>query len=255
MYKNKSISIREFCTDIANFFEATPIHISTASIVENELNVHKKSNGKNIVLLVSNGVSEDKENKSKNQSISNIRVLNQLSLVDKEVINLKKDRSLDLYADVINYIMRDNNIELPPYSQARLFSHKNYESDKALLSDVSNTLITNTSKPQFLVAFLESSFLTNKGALTHIENDLSTMLEKANSTGTIYFLTSTHTQSKEQTNTYKTHISPIVPLLTIAELLRHTNNKTKGHTINWKRVDSNQIDFSCLFRPSTFRGR
>ncbi len=254
MHNKTSISVREFCTDISNFFEATPIHISTASQVENVLNTHKKSNGKNIVLLVSNGLSTNTEEKE-HLSISNARILNKLSLVDKEVINLKKDRSLDLYSDILNYIMREDNVELSPYSQAHLFSHKNYGSDKELLSDVCKTITTNTSKPQFIVAFLASSFLTNNGALTQLENDIGMMVENTNSTGSLYFLTSTHTQQKEETNTYKTHVRPIVPLLVIAELLRNKKEHANEQPIEWKRLDSKQIDFSCLFRPSFYRGR
>ena len=60
----KNITIRELCTDVANFFEATPIHIFTKSPLEPKLESHKKAAGKNVVLLVSNGVDDITENKS-----------------------------------------------------------------------------------------------------------------------------------------------------------------------------------------------
>ena len=104
------ITIRELCTDIANFFEATPIHIFTKSPLEPKLESHKKAAGKNVVLLVSNGVVDNAENESKTLTEpANIRVLNKYSLVDSEVTKLGHDRSHLLYPDIVDFINKKEN--------------------------------------------------------------------------------------------------------------------------------------------------
>ena len=149
------ITIRELCTDIANFFEATPIHIFTKSPLEPKLESHKKAAGKNVVLLVSNGVDDNAENKSKTLSEpANIRVLNKYSLVDSEVTKLGHDRSHLLYPDIVDFINKKENQEL--HHTIIDFKPREEQSKKAYSSMVvtDSGIFTLTSEEQFSNALL-----------------------------------------------------------------------------------------------------
>ena len=252
------ITIRELCTDVANFFEATPIHIFTKSPLEPKLESHKKAAGKNVVLLVSNGVDDNAENKSKTLSEpANIRVLNKYSLVDSEVTKLGHDRSHLLYPDIVDFINKKENQELPPHAQAHLLSPKNFQSDQAILNEIQN-IIQQKKEPQFITALMNSSFLTQTGKFNQNIEPISQLIENLNTTGTIYLLTSTNELSQESQkqavpNTFRTHIKPIVPLLVAAELLRNYKKLERQNPVEWRRHNNKQIDFSCLSRPTNFR--
>ncbi len=254
----KNITIRELCTDVANFFEATPIHIFTKSPLEPKLESHKKAAGKNVVLLVSNGIDNITENKS--QTIlepSNFRILNQYNLVDSEVTKLGHDRSHLLYPDIVHFINKKENQELPPHSQAHLLSPKNFQSDQAMLDEIQN-IIQQKKEPQFVTALMNSSFLTQTGKFNQHIEPIAQLIENLNTTGTIYLLTSTNELSQESQkqatpNSFRTHIRPIVPLLVVAELLRNYKKLERKNPVEWRRYNNKQIDFSCLYRPTNFR--
>ncbi|MBQ8250859.1 MAG: hypothetical protein IJY92_02975 [Alphaproteobacteria bacterium] len=249
----RNITIRELCTDISNFFEVTPIHIFTNSLLEKRLDTHKKTAGRNIVLLVSNGVEEAQTNITPSRVNNSIRILNHYNLNDSHVVKLGHDRSQLIYNDVVNFINRKTNQELPPHSQATLLSHTNYPSDQAILEQIQN-VIRNKKEPQFVTAFLSSTFLTQTGTLNQNALPISNLIENLNGSGTLYLLTSTHElaqKTKEaSSNTFKTHIQPIVPLLVAAELLRHSKNHkiSVQEPIDWRRNHKDKIDFSCLAR-------
>ena len=251
------ITIRELCTDVANFFEATPIHIFTKSPLEPKLESHKKAAGKNVVLLVSNGVDDNAENESKTLSEpANIRVLNKYNLVDSEVTKLGHDRSHLLYPDIVDFINKKENQELPPHAQAHLLSPKNFQSDQAMLNEIQN-IIQQKKEPQFITALMNSSFLTQTGKFNQNIEPISQLIENLNTTGTIYLLTSTHELSKEaqqdNSDTFKTHIKPIVSLIVVGELLRNYKKLTHQNPVDWRRLNNKQIDFSCLCRPTNSR--
>ena len=250
----KNVSIRELCTDVVNFFEATPTHIFTKSPLEKLFETHKNHNGKNIVLLVSNGVEKN------NPSILypfRTRILEQHNLRDQEVEKLGHDRNKFLYGDIVTYINKGCNKDLPPYSQAHLLSHTDYASDQDLLNNIQD-IIKTKKEPQFIVALLNSSFLTQSGALNQNAKNISNLIENLNGTGTIYLLSSTHKLTQEKTteqeqlpSTYRTHVLPVVPLIVAAELLRKTKQKEIAKTpIDWRRSSHKQIDFACLLRQS-----
>ena len=83
------------------------------------------------------------------------------------------------------------------------------------------------------------------------------MIENTNTTGTIYLLTSTHELSKEaqqdNSDTFKTHIKPIVSLIVVGELLRNYKKLERQNPVEWRRLNNKQIDFSCLCRPTNSR--
>lgn len=249
----RNITIRELCTDVSNFFEVTPIHIFTNSLLEKKLDTHKKEEGRNIVLLVSNGIDQTHTNEQSSYVNNSIRILNHYNLNDSQVVKLGHDRSQLIYNDVVNFINRKTNQELPPHSQATLLSHTAHHSDQAILEQIQN-VIRNKKEPQFVTAFLSSTFLTQAGTLNQNALPISNLIENLNGTGTLYLLTSTHelAQKTKETdsNTFKTHIQPIVPLLVAAELLRHSKSQETAvrEPINWRRNHKDKIDFSCLAR-------
>lgn len=251
MTSSKTISIRNLCTDISNFFEATPIHIYTNSILEKTLETHKKNGGKNVVLLVSNGVQEetDKTIQLTSKNTPEVRILNELTLVDKDTLKLKKDRSALIYTDVVNCINNKTNSTLPPYSKGYIFSEKNSGSDPEILSQISKELLNNSPYPKFIVGLLNSSFLTQQKQLTQNAKNIKKLIENSNSTGTLYLLTSTNKIAQTKTpNVYKEFIAPLVPLVVAAELLRKTNER--HHSVDWKRKQADKIDLSCMYRYS-----
>ncbi|MBO7245056.1 MAG: hypothetical protein J6V53_07265 [Alphaproteobacteria bacterium] len=216
MTKNYS-TLNELAFNIANFFGATRGNNNTQTYIENALNTHKKEGGKHVVLIVSNGLTQE-VNETKNFSEKNngLRILDSGKLVDKTILALGHDRSTQIYKDTVDCIQQSTilqNASLVP--TARFFNSK--DKDQNILNAVCSH-IYNSVQPTFSVACLNSSFLTPSGNFTHHIEPIKSLIEETNSTGTLYLLTSRN-KTAEPKKSANQVLQPIVPLLIVAELL------------------------------------
>ena len=222
----KISSLNELIYNIAEFFGAAQGK-QTDTFIEKSLQAHKKTDGKNVVLLVSNGVCE---NTSSNQEIfKDFHILETGEMVDKSVLALGGDRSVQIYKDTVSCI--NNNKILRQESlapSAQILQASKTKSDQEILKEVAEH-IQKSFQPTFTVACLNSTFLTKTGDFTENVSKISQLIEATNSTGTLYFLTSRHqTEPGIQKKSAAQTLKPIVPFLIVGELLRHSKEKSKS---------------------------
>lgn len=223
--KKDTISLKQLCYAVSEFFGLTRTHDENNSWLNSTFKTHKKADGHNIVLLVSNGLS------LKNESYpTSFRILKKSSMSDCGVIKNEGDRSALIYEDLVTSF---SHVKSTPqhFSMAKLFKHQDYSSDTVLLNEVLHTLCLDQSKPKFITALLSGSFLTTKNTFTKDINNIDTLIEHANSTGTLYLLTSLHQlatlpDETKKENSYTNYIKPLVPLYVVAEALRHRTEKS-----------------------------
>lgn len=226
MTKNQS-TLSEFAYNIAEFFGATAEKNKTGTFVEEALQTHRRQGGKHVVLLVSNGLSEEKESVTNEKS--GFRVLKNGELSDKTVLALGKDRSVQIYRDTVDCINHSTRLNLNSLvSHARFFNAGKYGSDQQLISQICSH-IHESSQPTFSVACLSSAFLTQNGQTTANAKMISQLIEATNSTGTLFLLTSRHQSTRTGKNGTDATLHPIVPLVIASELLRHVKQLEKPH--------------------------
>lgn len=219
----KFSSLSELVLNIADFFGATDGKSKTETFIEKALKHHKKNGGKNVVLITSNGISNEKE------QTPHFAILEKGLLHDKPVLALGKDRSVGIYKDTVSCINRSAHLRGDSLvSQAQFFNSSNHISDQEVLLNVAN-YIHNSIQPTFASVCLNSSFLTPTGNFSENASIIENLIEATNSTGTLYLLTSRHQQTNNHAqNKSNIMLKPIVPLYIVSELFRHKRSHSRA---------------------------
>ena len=220
----KFSSLGELVLNIADFFGATEGKSATGTFIEKALRRHQKHGGKNIVLLTSNGISEEQS-----QTTPHFAVLEKGLLHDKTVLALGRDRSVGIYKDTVDCINRSAHLRGESLvSQAQFFQSSARTSDQDTLSSIAR-YINNSVQPTFAAACLNSAFFTPNGQLTENASMIANLIEVTESTGTLYLLTKSHQQDNNQSQEVSNPIlRPVVPLYIVGELLRHKKSLSRA---------------------------
>ncbi len=225
----KFSSLSELVLNIAEFFGVTEGKSKTGTFIERALINHQKDGGKNIVLITSNGISNEEEQSP------HFAILEKGLLHDKPVLALGKDRSVGIYKDTVSCINRSAHLRGESLvSQAQFFNSSAYTSDQETLLNVAN-YINNSIQPTFASVCLNSSFLTPTGNFSENAEIIANLIEATNSTGTLYLLTSRHQQTDNcSQNKSNPILRPIVPLYIVSELFRH--KRSLSRTVDYQET-------------------